>query len=234
MKRSVSIGVLIIFYLISLVWAFYIGRWETIYGVGAALIILIQVSVLLLSGVLLWLKWGVDSSLRASFILGTLLNLVIILGHEISEYHPTREIVIPANYDGCVYLFTVNGPRDNVHVDERGFGYTGSEGKVNWKIQRGENDISEAWNTSHSNEIAFEEEGQLVVYDVMCLEISVDDDYPEQHIDPYGQVKCMNHHEFLDLVQLGWVDEGRLRKKVWTKDRDRLDRKKSRLGVGDL
>lgn len=234
MKRQASLGILIVFYLISAVWASYIGRWETIYGVGASLVILIQVSVLLLSGVLMWLKWGIDSSWRASFIIGTVLNLVIILGHEISEYQPTRWIVLPANYDGCVYLFTVNGPRDNVYLDERGFGYIGSEGKVNWEIQRGGKNITNAWNTSHSNEICYEDGQQLICFDVLCVEINDKDEYPEQHIDPYGQVKCMNHHEFLDLVRLGWVDESRLRKRVWDDDRSRLNRAESRLGMEDL
>jgi len=233
MKRGASLGILIVFYVISVVWAFYIGRWETIYGVGASLVILIQGSILVLSVVLMLLKWGVDSSLRASFIVGTVLNLILILGHEASEYQPTRTIIIPDKYEGCVYLFSVNGPRDDVYVDERGFGYIGSEDQVNWEIQRGGKDITNAWNTSHSNEVAYEEDGQLVVYNVMCLEINDKDEYPDQHTDPYGQVKCMNHYEFLDLVQLGWVDESQLRKRVWNKDRSRLDREKSRLGVGD-
>lgn len=232
MKRQASLGMLIVFYIISAVWAFYIGRWETIYGVGATLVILIQVSVLLLSGVLMLMKWGLDSSLRASFVLGTVLNLILILGHEISEYQPTRWVVIPANYDGCVYLFTVNGPRDNVYVDERGFGYIGSEGRVNWKIQRDGIDITNAWNASHFNEICYADGQQWVCYNVMCLEINDEDEYPEQHIDPYGQVKCMNQYEFLDLVRLGWVDESQLQKRVWNADRTRLDREKSRLGVG--
>ena len=131
MKRGASLGILIVFYIISVLWAFYIGRWETVYGAGAGVVIFMQGSILVLSVVLILLKWGVDSSLKASFILGTVLNLILILGHEISEYQPTRSIVIPDHYDGCVHLFVVNGPRDNVYVDDRGFGYIGSEEKVN-------------------------------------------------------------------------------------------------------
>ena len=191
---------------------------------------LIQGSILALSLVLLLLKWGFTASFKASFMLGTLLNLILVLVHEISEYQPTRTIVIPKNYEGCVYLFTVNGPRDNVYVDERGFGYIGSEGRVKWEIQRGGKDISNAWNTSHSNEICYEDGPLFTCYNVLCVEINEKDEYPVQHLDPYGQVKCMNHYEFLDLVRLGWVDESKLRKRVWDADRTRLDLKKSRLG----
>jgi len=230
MKRGASLGILIVFYIISVLWAFYIGRWETVYGAGAGVVIFMQGSILVLSVVLILLKWGVDSSLKASFILGTVLNLILILGHEISEYQPTRSIVIPDHYDGCVHLFVVNGPRDNVYVDDRGFGYIGSEGKVNWEIRRGGKNITNAWNTSHGNEICYDDGPQLICYDVLCLEIGPEDHYPEEHIDPYGMVKCMNHYEFLDLVRLGWIDESQLRKRVWDADRTRLDLKKSRLG----
>jgi len=85
MKRKASLGILIVFYLISAVWACYIGRWETIYGVGAAVVLIIQASVLLLAGLLVFMKWSFDSSIKASLITGTILNLTIILGHEISE-----------------------------------------------------------------------------------------------------------------------------------------------------
>jgi len=47
MKRKASLGILIVFYLISAVWACYIGRWETIYGVGAAVVLIIQASLFL-------------------------------------------------------------------------------------------------------------------------------------------------------------------------------------------
>jgi hypothetical protein len=232
MKRGASLGILIVFYIISVLWAFYIGRWETVYGAGAGagVVIFMQGSILVLSVVLILLKWGVDSSLKASFILGTVLNLILILGHEISEYQPTRSIVIPDHYDGCVHLFVVNGPRDNVYVDDRGFGYIGSEGKVNWEIRRGGKNITNAWNTSHGNEICYDDGPQLICYDVLCLEIGPEDHYPEEHIDPYGMVKCMNHYEFLDLVRLGWIDESQLRKRVWDADRSRLNQAESRLG----
>jgi len=85
MKRKASLGILIVFYLISAVWASYIGRWETIYGVGAAVVLIIQASVLLLAGLLVFMKWSFDSSIKASLITCTILNLTIILGHEISE-----------------------------------------------------------------------------------------------------------------------------------------------------
>ena len=175
-------------------------------------------------------QMGCYSSLKASFILGTVLNLILILGHEISEYQPTRSIVIPDHYDGCVHLFVVNGPRDNVYVDDRGFGYIGSEGKVNWEIRRGGKNITNAWNTSPGNEICYDDGPQLICYDVLCLEIGPEDHYPEEHIDPYGMVKCMNHYEFLDLVRLGWIDESQLRKRVWDADRSRLNQAESRLG----
>jgi len=230
MKRGASLGILIVFYIISVLWAFYIGRWETVYGAGAGVVIFMQGSILVLSVVLILLKWGVDSSLKASFILGTVLNLILILGHEISEYQPTRSIVIPDHYDGCVHLFVVNGPRDNVYVDDRGFGYIGSEGKVNWEIRRSGKNITNAWNTSHGNEICYDDGPQLICYDVLCLEIGPEDHYPEEHIDPYGMVKCMNHYEFLDLVRLGWIDESQLRKRVWDADRSRLNQAESRLG----
>ena len=55
----------------------------------------------------------------------------------------------------------------------------------------------------------------MTTYHVNCIEIATNDMYLETHIDYYDQTPCMDTIKFQDLVELGWIDESRLRETVY-------------------
>jgi hypothetical protein len=181
------------------------------------LIILMQSTVLIVSVVLMLLKWSFSSAFKVAFIFGTSLNFILILGHEISEYKPTRTITVPDDFAGCIYLLSTIEERTDVTIDENGVGYWGSNGRVIWEIERDGVDITDAFNISHADELTVYNDGGRVMttYHVNCIEIATNDMYLETHIDYYDQTPCMDTIKFQDLVELGWIDESRLRETVY-------------------
>lgn len=225
----------LLFYLFTTAYILYLGRYETIYGAGVAGVIVIQVFGVLVFGVTLLLsKFNVCSSFKVlAFVVGSI-QLALIIIHEIDQYEPTYVIVIPQNYEGCIYLFVTNEDRSNVSVDERGIGYIGSKGKANWEIQKGSQSITEAFATSQHNEILIRDSSNttMTAYDVLCLEINNSNYYPKGQYD-YEIKPCMDSAEFLELVEQGVINENLLRKKVWKGNGDEsswvLDSQESRL-----
>lgn len=218
MKQKKWIKVIaLLSYVFSTFYSLYLGRYESIYGLGVILVILIQALGVLVFLVTLFLqKFSFQKKLLYSSILVSCLQAVFILGHEIEQYKPTYYINIPSDYTGCVYLFVTNNQIQNVTVDENGMGYMGRDGKVNWEIKRGDELITQAFSTSQSNEILIRDSTNttLIAYSVSCLEINDSSYYPKRPYD-YEIFPCMDTKEFLGLIEDEILNEEWLRKKVW-------------------
>ncbi|MEQ9188521.1 MAG: hypothetical protein RLP15_12360 [Cryomorphaceae bacterium] len=206
-----------LFYLASLVWAFYIGRFEVIYGAGASVIIYLQAIGLAAMLIYFAITKRFEQSLFSTLTLLTALHLLLIISHEISNYQPTYTLRIPDNYQGSLYLFgTIESP-DDLGTPVDGIGYLPHPGKYTIEIEQGGDDISSAWQTSNSNEIVLYEDDStvMIAYDVACIDINLERDYPVDYSRTY--VPCMDPDEFKALVAAGTVDERRLRKSVYTR-----------------
>ncbi len=222
-------------YLISSVYIFYIGRFETIYGsgvLGAIALQLIGLVIFVISLLLTSRKFR-KSLLIAALSLG-IIQAAIIVFHEIKEYSPTYTINIPTHYEGCIYLFVTNAQRSDVVVDQNGIGYVGSHGKASWKIFKGGQDVTSAFSTSQQNEILIHDStnNTLTSYNVSCMNINPLNVYAKRHSD-YEIIPCMDYIEFLELVKLGIIDEQVLRKTVWKRQTNdsnwMLDAESSRI-----
>ena len=196
MKKKSAI---VLLYIVATIYALYIGRYETIYGVGVLTVLLLQAVCAVVFGIaLLFTRFNVRRSFFLSIFLATLAQTTLIIAHEITSYVPTRTITIPCDFDGTVYLPVVPGERVDVTVNSFGIGYVGSKGRVKWRVEQcGYNEVS----------LRNEVNTQLIVYDVGCY-----------HFDREPQelrVTCLDSLQFLQLVNEGMIDEQRLRKRVW-------------------
>lgn len=206
-----------LFYLASLVWAFYIGRFEVIYGAGAAVIIYLQAIGLVAMLIYFAITKRLEQSIFSALTMLTVLHLVLIISHEVSKYQPTYTLRIPDNYQGCLYLFGSIESPDDLEAPVNGIGYLPHPGRYSIEIEHGGDDITTAWQTSNSNEIVMYEDDStvMIAYDVACIEINPERAYPVDHSRTYWP--CMDSEEFKALVAMGWVDESRLRKSVYAR-----------------
>jgi hypothetical protein len=62
---------------------------------------------------------GTASKLTYTSIIATIFSIVYIY----SEYMPTRDIVVPANYSGNVKLFLSTEDKDDFNINNYGIGY---------------------------------------------------------------------------------------------------------------
>lgn len=207
MKKKSAI---VLLYVVATIYALYIGRYETIYGVGVLTVLLLQAVCAVVFGIaLLFTRFNVRRSFFLSIFLATLAQTTLIIAHEITSYVPTRTITIPCDFDGTVYLPVVPGERVDVTVNNFGIGYVGSKGRVEWRVEQCGRDITGEIPVTGYNEVSIRNEGntQLIVYDVGCY-----------HFDREPQelrVTCLDSLQFLQLVNEGMIDEQRLRKRVW-------------------
>ena len=221
-KTALMIGLL---YVVTMIYAFMIGRYETAYGAGAAVVIVIQL-VAAISFLVVYFTSGrkLISSLQWSFVIAITLQLALIAYHRITSYQPMHVISLSEEQTGCIYLFVTTEERDDCQVNEYGVAYMGSQGKSRWRIERGKEDHTNAFLTSQRNEIllydTLDQVIQMTAYDVSCINILDDLSYPvsyEEHIP------CMDATEFKELVNEGIIDESRLRKRVWQGSGDNKD-----------
>lgn len=215
--KYLFLSFVVLFYLFSTAYIFYIGRYETLYGAGVSGVLVIQALGFLVFGVSLLLsKYKVRLGFYISALAVSSIQLAFIITHEIDHYQPTYIIDIPPNYEGVIYLFVTNTEKSHVSVDEHGVGYMGSKGKAKWKIRRGNLFFSEALETSQNNEIILRDSANTVmtVYDVTCLTLNNSHHNPTRISSTEGK-PCMDNSEFLELVKRGVILEKMLQKKVW-------------------
>lgn len=225
MKSKYWLAVLLLLYLSSLAYCFFIGVYETLYSLGVYVLIAIQgigllvfFIHLLVTRLLSTKKVSLEKSLIVSLVVLTAIHLSVISYHRIEQYKPTYSVSIPDTFKGAVYLFNTPEEVQDVIVSEAGIGYIGSKGKREWKFMRAGIDITDAYVTSHMNEIAIYEgdSTRLTAYDVQCLVINDSNIYPKRNsINPV--TPCMGATRFLHLVQAGFIDESKLRKGVWNR-----------------
>lgn len=227
--------ILIVLYLVTTSYLFYIGRYETVYGAGVLSVIVIQALGLLLFALTFFLsKYNLRKSFSVFAIALSSIQGILIVAHEIEQYKPTYTISIPENYTGSVYLFVSDVSRSDVQVDENGIGYLGSRGKAQWELKQGDKTLNEAFQTMQHNEILIRssDDTQLTSYDVSCLQINDLAYYPVREPD-YPIIPCLDSETFLKMIEQGLVEENKLRKKVWNgsgNDKDWvLDASQSRL-----
>lgn len=221
-KRNLS-RLIVPFYFASLIYSTYIGIYETIYSLGLYSVIAIQAIGLLAFLLHLFIKkFQFQKSLRFALIVLSSLQLSFIVAIRIEKYKPTYTISIPENYSGNVYLFTTTQGLDDVQVDERGIGYIGNKGKAQWRLEKGGDDITDAFSTQRWSEIAIYENDSCILkaYDVQCLEIN-DSNYYPQKAAVFFNIPCLTPDEFLSYIDKGWVDESKLQMKQWYRENKR-------------
>jgi hypothetical protein len=225
-----------LFYLVTLFYGLFVGIHDTIYSLGLYVIILIQ-GVAVVTFLLHYFLNNRDgkTSLTWALVIASVLQSLFITEVYYENYKPTYQIVVPDDLEGCVYFFSTNDIIEDIAVNDDGIGYLPYGGNVIWEVEQNGRDFPNVWNTSHSDEITIynQDSTQLIAYDALCLQISVDGNYPNKPIDYYGATLCMDEVEFHQLVSDNVIDEQRLRKKVWTGSGNgqdwKLDQEKSRL-----
>lgn len=223
-------------YLATLIYGLVTGFYNTFYGFGVLAVLFINGLAL----IALFLHYFIGErngikSLRIGGWLATCLQTFLILAVAYDNYQPTYTIEIPQGIEGCVYLFTTPEERQDATIDKNGVGYVGSKGKANFEVKMNGEELLNALNTGHYNEILiYENNGKTMIgYNVWCLEISDDHAYPDSHEDYYGVIDCMDAEEFKTWLNAGFIDESKLRKRVWTGSGDgkdwTLDKERTRL-----
>jgi len=216
-RTSVRALFTVTLYLITSVWAFYIGRFETIYGAGALLVLIIQGLGLVSALITLILPpHKLFQSLKFGAYLTIVLQSLMIIIHEIEEYKPVYEIRVPSHVKGCVYLFLTPYDRLDVDVNDQGIGYIGSQGKVIYEIVQDNEDITDAFQTGLWNEIVLYENDSLtmIVYGVQCFNVKEENNYQDLSF-PYWPWNCMDGIEFQEWLEAGRIEENQLQKKIW-------------------
>jgi hypothetical protein len=220
--------VLVLLYIFSLAYCLYIGVYETIYSLGIYIVIAFQCIGLIIFSIHLLVRkfilkgtFNLHKSLRFSIIFLISIQTLWIVTHRIEKYKPTYTISIPEAYIGYVYLFNSPGERKDITVNMKGIGYIGSEGKAQWRIVREGVDITAAYSTQQTNEINLYDEDslQLTAYRVGCIVINDSNYYPKRNWD-YAAFPCLDVEEFLQLVEEGYIDKSKLRKKVWQRSKN--------------
>jgi len=224
-----------LFYLVSLSWAFYIGRFEVVYGAGAGVVIFLQGFGLVAMLIYALVSRSLLHSFYITLIVLTSLNTLLIVGHEIGEYRPTYTLTIPADYEGCVYLFTTDAEPSDFNADTHGIAYSPKGGKYLISVEQDGVDITDVLQSSNMNALViYSEDSTLMTnYHVACININAEKNYPTESWDR-SYPPCMDVEEFQYLIELGWIDESRLRETVYTRTSDGTDWEVARLqGSGD-
>lgn len=210
----------IAFYFLSTSYFFYIGRFETIYGAGVALMLIVQAFGLVLFGLgtlLSGFQW--KKSLYAAMAITTVIQIVFITIHRVERYKPTYTIHLPEHYSGEVHLFITPEERVDVFVNENGLGYMGSRGKANWKIKRGNHQMPEVFKSGRSSQITHynSDSTMMTTYHMSCYIVDDTLDY-SQFSDRYYITPCLTTEAFFEIVKKYQVDLDRLRKIVYTRE----------------
>lgn len=236
MKEIARKYLLPVLYFTTLIYGSIVGYFDTFYGFGFLLMIVFQgLGIIALLIYYLVVEKDGNGSLAFAAKVTTVLQTILIAAITYDNYQPTYTIEIPQGIEGCVYLFTTPEERQDATVDQNGVGYVGSKGKTDFKVKMNGEELLNVLNTGHNNEILiYENNGKTMIgYNVWCLEISDDHAYPDSHADYFNVIDCMDAEEFKTWLNEGFIDESKLRKRVWTgsgngKDWE-LDHERSRL-----
>ena len=113
-----------ILFLLANAFAFWLGRYHTIYGVGIYMLPSIWIYALAPAFIFLAVKFKKRKIFFLVYLASAIfLFLVYFTLFGIDRYKPTVKINAPEDYEGCVYLFHTVEEIDEVIIDENGIGY---------------------------------------------------------------------------------------------------------------
>lgn len=205
MSRKNLYTLLGILFLLANAFAFWLGRYHTIYGVG--IYMLPSIWIYALAPALIFL--AVKFKKRKNFFLvylasANILFLVYFTLFGIDRYKPTVKIIAPEDYEGGVYLFHTDEEIDEVIIDKNGIGYLERKnviyefyvGDEKVEIKNSSFNIPRVWNDDSTFYNAVR---------VECYDLS----NPNQENN--ARDGCMNWEEYLELIDIGWVDPNRVK-----------------------
>lgn len=199
-------------YLVFGVWAFCLGRYHTLYGLGATLVFAVFLLSLFLGAVSMFIfKTNASSrGLNITLNIGAPIFMFFVAAYYIDNYKPTVKIIAPADFEGCVYLFYSDDEIDEVAINSNGIGYIEFGKNAVYEFYIGDEKNNEVLKTSGYNQVmTFNDDTTWSTsIRVGCYELNKENIYPKEY--PYVQPSCMEWDEFNGMVKQGIVDTNKV------------------------
>jgi hypothetical protein len=200
-------------YLVFGAWAFYLGRYHTLYGLGATLVFAVFVFSLLAGAVFMFIfKTNASSrGLNITLNIGTSIFVVFVVAYYIDNYKPAVKIIAPLDFEGCVYLFSSDDEIDEVIIDSNGIGYIEFGKNAVYNFYIGDEKNNEVLKTSGYNQVmTFNDDTTWSTsVRVSCYDLNKENIYPKEY--PYIQPSCLEWDEFSWMVKQGLVDTNKVK-----------------------
>lgn len=200
-------------YLVFGAWAFYLGRYHTLYGLGATLVFAVFVFSLLAGAVFMFIfKTNASSrGLNITLNIGTSIFVVFVVAYYIDNYKPAVKIIAPLDFEGCVYLFSSDDEIDEVIIDSNGIRYIEFGKNAVYNFYIGDEKNNEVLKTSGYNQVmTFNDDTTWSTsVRVSCYDLNKENIYSKEY--PYIQPSCLEWDEFSWMVKQGLVDTNKVK-----------------------
>ena len=200
-------------YLVFGAWAFYLGRYHSLYGLGASVVFAVFIFNLFAGAVSMFVfKTNASSrGLNITLNIGTSIFMVFVVAYYIDNYKPTVKIIAPPDFEGCVYLFSSDDEIDEVIIDSNGIGYIEFGKKAVYNFYFGDEKNNDVLKTSGYNQVMnFNDDTTWSTsIRVGCYELNKENIYPKEY--PYIQPSCLEWDEFSWMVKQGLVDTNKVK-----------------------
>jgi len=140
-------------------------------------------------------------------LISSFLFLLVFFYQIISKIQPTREVRIPENFTGPVYLFSSDIPSGSIEVNEFGIGYNSTKLGYLLKVTRNETEISNVLYESSSISLEICEWCRPCTYvQVLCFEVNESGSYPKKDNGRMYYFPCMDTCTLKDWTNFGMID----------------------------
>lgn len=176
-------------YLVFGAWAFFLGRYHTLYSLGASVVFTVFVISLLAGAVSMFIFKTNTSSrgLNITLNIGTSIFVFFVVAYYIDNYKPTVKIKAPEGFEGCVYLFYSDDEIDEVVINSNGIGYIEFGKNAVYDFYVGDEKNNEVLKTSGYNQVMTlnDDTTWSTSIRVGCYELNKENIYPKEY--PYVQ-----------------------------------------------
>ena len=199
-------------YLVFGAWAFFLGRYHTLYSLGASVVFTVFVISLLAGAVSMFIFKTNTSSrgLNITLNIGTSIFVFFVVAYYIDNYKPTVKIKAPEGFEGCVYLFYSDDEINEVVINSNGIGYIEFGKNAVYDFYVGDEKNNEVLKTSGYNQVmTFNDDTTWSTsIRVGCYELNKENIYQKEY--PYVQPSCLEWDEFTWMVKQGLVDSSKV------------------------